>query len=683
MSLSFTTYPVAPAQFLENNTQGASQHSLCLLVGDNLYYVTLAQTGAAEGTLFLWIMKSVDGGATWAQIFNADPTGTGCGVLSVNVIGTDIWIFLTNGQNFGGEAIQVFVFDTILETLAEKATGPGTLTSFNPISAVLLPESGLFLVTYFVAGDGKATLYDPDADSWGAIVSLGLPLFTVALVVEPTIDRAYLLGVSAAGAQPLICMTIDGALALGNPQELIASVPESEFVFLQYNPGLPVIFDGEVCFLYLHPGSESAAENNVLNIFRAPLAKDPAFTDEIIAGPLGPLNAIGSFGADKISSSCLMVISGILHCFYWSDNNQGFAGSGLSQSFLNYQTNTGPGDGWGSATIAYTSDVPAEPLTPYPVQISSTDFGILFGLIDPTLFFDGLTKYSSLSTWFTAFSGGAGSPLSISCGGPSSGRVLSAYTHSFPAAGGVAPYTFALTSGALPPGLHLNAATGVVSGLPTRQGLVTFDITVTDSAAGTDTVSCSISILQGVSGGGGNGGGSGGPAGCCCIPDLPALDAVRMARAEARAALWPFPWRTPPPNSEHVFKRGILAAPLTSARAVLLSYRVPNTMRFVLDGLVLYYSGEWVPGDGSVSFSLSINNPAGVVDASQGRPFKDYANVLLPLGSPFDEGPWSIESGERSILESRDILTAAVVVNPLLITGGQFIAIFRGWLFPE
>ena len=55
------------------------------------------------------------------------------------------------------------------------------------------------------------------------------------------------------------------------------------------------------------------------------------------------------------------------------------------------------------------------------------------------------------------------------------------YTTSIVATGGVSPYSFAVTTGALPTGLVLSS-TGVVSGTPSAAGSFTFTITVTDSA---------------------------------------------------------------------------------------------------------------------------------------------------------------------------------------------------------
>jgi outer membrane autotransporter protein len=61
----------------------------------------------------------------------------------------------------------------------------------------------------------------------------------------------------------------------------------------------------------------------------------------------------------------------------------------------------------------------------------------------------------------------------------------SAYQVAFAAGGGVAPYAFALTTGTLPAGLALDAATGRLSGTPTAVGTVAFSVTATDSTTGT------------------------------------------------------------------------------------------------------------------------------------------------------------------------------------------------------
>jgi hypothetical protein len=58
------------------------------------------------------------------------------------------------------------------------------------------------------------------------------------------------------------------------------------------------------------------------------------------------------------------------------------------------------------------------------------------------------------------------------------------YSQAFTATGGTTPYYWVVTSGALPPGLTLNANTGVLSGTPTLSGTFTFGVTVRDALGG-------------------------------------------------------------------------------------------------------------------------------------------------------------------------------------------------------
>jgi hypothetical protein len=68
----------------------------------------------------------------------------------------------------------------------------------------------------------------------------------------------------------------------------------------------------------------------------------------------------------------------------------------------------------------------------------------------------------------------------------------------FSAKGGAPPYTFAVSTGSLPPGIVLNATTGVLSGTPTTAGPSTFTIQVTDSGGTTvQTQSLTIRVTEG------------------------------------------------------------------------------------------------------------------------------------------------------------------------------------------
>jgi uncharacterized protein (TIGR03437 family) len=73
------------------------------------------------------------------------------------------------------------------------------------------------------------------------------------------------------------------------------------------------------------------------------------------------------------------------------------------------------------------------------------------------------------------------------------GQVGAAYTQTLTATGGGAP-SFALSTGALPPGLTLNTATGALSGTPTQAGTFTFTIRATDSSGCSGTREYTLTI---------------------------------------------------------------------------------------------------------------------------------------------------------------------------------------------
>ena len=73
------------------------------------------------------------------------------------------------------------------------------------------------------------------------------------------------------------------------------------------------------------------------------------------------------------------------------------------------------------------------------------------------------------------------------------GVASSLYTASLAATGGVAPYSWELASGQLPPGLSL-APSGALSGTPTARGDFRFYVQVSDSAQPAQTVHAALSI---------------------------------------------------------------------------------------------------------------------------------------------------------------------------------------------
>jgi hypothetical protein len=76
------------------------------------------------------------------------------------------------------------------------------------------------------------------------------------------------------------------------------------------------------------------------------------------------------------------------------------------------------------------------------------------------------------------------------------GAVNSAYSQALAAVGGVAPYTWAIAQGTLPPGLSLSS--GIISGTPTANGTSTFTVQVTDNAGISATKLFTLTISSGL-----------------------------------------------------------------------------------------------------------------------------------------------------------------------------------------
>jgi hypothetical protein len=102
------------------------------------------------------------------------------------------------------------------------------------------------------------------------------------------------------------------------------------------------------------------------------------------------------------------------------------------------------------------------------------------------------TATRSLSIRVTA------APVTITTTSLPDARRNRSYQRTLAATGGAPPYAWSLASGSLPPGLTLNAATGVVGGRPTSTGTWSFTVRATDGAspASSDTQQLSIRVRR-------------------------------------------------------------------------------------------------------------------------------------------------------------------------------------------
>ena len=81
------------------------------------------------------------------------------------------------------------------------------------------------------------------------------------------------------------------------------------------------------------------------------------------------------------------------------------------------------------------------------------------------------------------------------------GRVGQPYSEPVQATGGSGARTWIIVDGSLPPGLTLDATTGLIFGTPTDEGTFSFTVQVQDSVGGSDRQSLSIRIREARGGG--------------------------------------------------------------------------------------------------------------------------------------------------------------------------------------
>jgi hypothetical protein len=86
-----------------------------------------------------------------------------------------------------------------------------------------------------------------------------------------------------------------------------------------------------------------------------------------------------------------------------------------------------------------------------------------------------------------------GATITVSPSSLPNGTVGSAYSATVSASGGTAPYSYAVTTGALPGGLSLSSG-GALSGTPTASGTFNFTVTATDSTSQTGSQAYTVTV---------------------------------------------------------------------------------------------------------------------------------------------------------------------------------------------
>lgn len=83
----------------------------------------------------------------------------------------------------------------------------------------------------------------------------------------------------------------------------------------------------------------------------------------------------------------------------------------------------------------------------------------------------------------------------LTFGPPPSGQAGIAYSDQLTVSGGTAPFVWSVSAGSLPPGLILNASTGLLSGTPTTAGSYPFTVRIVDASNQSDTRAATVVIV--------------------------------------------------------------------------------------------------------------------------------------------------------------------------------------------
>ncbi|HEV2396264.1 MAG TPA: Ig domain-containing protein, partial [Candidatus Sulfotelmatobacter sp.] len=140
-------------------------------------------------------------------------------------------------------------------------------------------------------------------------------------------------------------------------------------------------------------------------------------------------------------------------------------------------------------TNGVISGVPACPNNTSPCTAPATPYTFTIGVTDSTL--PAAQSQTSPALTITI---GPPPPLSVSPSSLPQGQTATPYSTQLSASGGIAPYTWSITSGQLPPGLTFNPANSKITGTPILVTTSTFTVQVSDSENPPATLSTNYSI---------------------------------------------------------------------------------------------------------------------------------------------------------------------------------------------
>ena len=455
----------------------------CSIIGYGGNFWQILQYNQVNTPVQIFAYKSTDGGATWAQIDAAHGPTCG-GAYSSNCSGLwfdgvhTITVAWTASRNYGtAQPIQLQDFN-LSTGLWGAVYGSGSANVYYINQLFKRPDGSVVViaqtsapstieVTANVLASGAWTQYSLDTSFPGGWGATGWNGPTAASMDSTGLIHMFAVVHELTFAYYAFYQQFTTGNATANLQNLTATLGTGNF----NSTANPVFFGAYICYGVTNPSATYATM-----IAGTPIS-NPTFS--MVASPgINPAQVIPSTDGGHLQPA-LATDGTNLWAVFTQQHEVGIVFH--NQVWLSATSNTNPTTGWNGALI-YDDQVGS-------VRLPTIQYPTISVIGSPILTVQANDPGPDETTTYSIFPS-----LSISCSSPPNGTKGVFYTHTFPASGGVTPYTFSIASGSLPLGLTLNTATGVVSGTPTAIGVSSFVIQVTDAASSTATASCSITI---------------------------------------------------------------------------------------------------------------------------------------------------------------------------------------------
>jgi hypothetical protein len=240
--------------------------------------------------------------------------------------------------------------------------------------------------------------------------------------------------------------------------------------------------------------------------------------------------------------------------------------------------------------------------------------------------------------------------LTVTTTSLAAGVIGTSYSQTLAAAGGITPYTWAITTGTLPAGLSLNSSTGVISGTPSGNftGTTSFTVTVTDSESPTKkTASANLSITISA------------PTLKITTTGLPTgvVNNSYSATVSATGGVTPYTWSLSgnPAWLSINPSTGVLSGTPTATGTFGFTVKVTD-------------SETPTAQTASANLSITVNNSAPLTITTTGLPQgvinTPYQNAVLTATGGVQPYTWSISSGSLPAWATLNAATGAITGTP-------------------